>query len=1245
MTTEFFEPGYCSEPNPLTRDGKYINGVAHATRSYGGFDSEDPVCTRYCSTLPWLQHSEPLAGSQDVAANILGGHLLTGPHFWTQFAPMLPGKYVFQVEIDGVASKAMAMNFPLIVSRLTIVRQPQVRKGVHWRDAKMRPGDLLEVTPQVRAEALRFNHGCLAAALEVRAAQGEELTAESFKQETQCKEWRDGTGGYPMRMAWVNDDMTPAPAIADLTITPLTRQETSPDEPFVQSISTFGTSSPVAGMLGRLPTAEFPMATIVGARSGCYRAVFYVPNAQPFEEQDDVVEAVFAGRRVYVDDGSDAMMTPVDPSRPARWIPTLSDPVCVFSEEQLDKVEKPSSVASPGTTIPEAPAIRRTSPRDTSSAAIGAVDVHPHSMCYEWKRGLLREMDVGFNKLVVDSVQTNRKAEPALVSNWASGFNAIFETRARRLGSTPKRDVEGIEQSMRQGDVMLGSLLSSIKVARAVCRMYLGFNVDSTDCELPSNPQFLGGNYLSMNGASGGFLLYDIDDGRIKFVSANNCEFFPYMTNAILPNFYTGDSTYGANPWGRYMKQCNIEVDDWADYAPGANATWEITAAHPWISAGINASSGSMWLYRFFDGSALPSSVVPNRASLTGTQWPLTGFSADLKTINWLSSNYTGRVKLNLEDGAGQFDLVQRMIDLFDACALDNPLSANPGLLERELTEKAFPQGLGILLAIGRATSRHDEKLAKSNTQTVRYKSMELQNALNGEVINLRAYDALVSANPQAPNLRSQRYDFESAVETCLGSAGAGTGLFGDCCESPADCSADLLCHPVQKACTQQCTAAPLTPQLRAFFQTTPEECDEEPLTQRRNCEMLKPSYASILLAEPNINARLRFGSTSATDLHLCSARKSVGSSFAAYCTACRNMTAAFYEKDPASTNPHRLYSVLLGPLPEMEGAWSGDVSMPTADDEAQNSFAASAEAGVGSVNATSTAEWVASLTGSSYLGSAAHSAATGAASAAVGAGAALDAGVATATGLGNQLLDMTLGSANKRVSSEVAYCSNNPDNCMAPGVGPALTSFTERLDPLCATVGLLPVSAELDALCQQGASDYVLDLAVDAINGLDESTLANPVSAAASALTSVMQNVLYSGTDAMRRFTGGDTALDPITVSLKPATVSFVTVPPAAIKLGEPFLVSVHVSVTGGAPLVGFKTILEITDITKSSLSPDDSVAQTSGTPSRKDSITYTSPAIETGRNVAFTASDGIARFTVVVSVSVSCTTRTRRI
>ena len=106
--------------------------------------------------------------------------------------------------------------------------------------------------------------------------------------------------------------------------------------------------------------------------------------------------------------------------------------------------------------------------------------------------------------------------------------------------------------------------------------------------------------------------------------------------------------------------------------------------------------------------------------------------------------------------------------------------------------------------------------------------------------------------------------------------------------------------------------------------------------------------------------------------------------------------------------------------------------------------------------------------------------------------------------------------------------------------------------------------------------------------------------------------------------------------MSTQPANVYFITSPPSTIELGEVFIVSVRVEVKGGAPLIGFKTLIEISDVSLVATSPQDFFASSSGEVSKKQEATFTEPKLSKARTVAYTNADGIAKFTVVVESGV---------
>ncbi len=863
FSPEFFDADSCPQENPLN-GGRYIANVTHVFRSFGSFDVHDPACLNYCSKIPWVVHAEPLAGTQNVPKEKTAGVQLQGPHFWTQFGITFPGTYIFQLEIDGVSSIPISVKVPVVVSKIEIVTQPQARAGVHWSEGFVRPGDLLEVVPTVRTTLFQGNWSCTF-----------DTTRSLTDRDANCV--REGgvvtAIGFPVQMAWVNDDLTPAPALADLIEEPLTRGDKSADEPYASKIGTFSSSNPASG--GGI--ARFVRASIVNARSGCYRAVFFVPNAQPFSWKPSISETIFAGKRVHRDDGSDATFD-YDGQRATRWIPTMSDPVCILNEESIDVTEKPSSVASPGTDIPTPPAITVSSPRDFVADDGDILDV-----CYPWKRGYLRLLQMSTRILLVDSIGTSRKVEPSLNRLWARALKRWSGIKTDSTNGT--QDADLADDSMRVGDTVVGMLQESIKLSNSRCTSYLGYNVEGKLCT-PT-----GGTVSNLFGSKmslipvGGYLLYDLNDGKIKLVDTANCEFVPYVVDSELQQF--GET---GNPWAAYNTRCARIADDWEDVSPGQGASWNITGAPPWGKYFKSWGRGDFWWAQFakemeFEADAVGCSSYSHKCTVRafGTDFPLLSGTTAVRPNNWVEGSFSPNIVMDLQDGNGPFNFTEKMTQIFGACASANPASAHPDYIEREVASKSFPDGPGITMAVGRTTSRYDERVTRDIVHSVRFEKLQVQNSNNGEVLNLKAYDSLVAGRPGAYNLKTERYDPTTANRDCSGPLpkGSSKGAFSDCCDAHDDCGQGLLCHPVHKSCTRQCSDAPFTKEGRTFFQTSEAQCPEESLTQRRLCQLLKPSYGETLMAVEGIKSRMSDPLVATNGVYLCASRKAVGSSFA----------------------------------------------------------------------------------------------------------------------------------------------------------------------------------------------------------------------------------------------------------------------------------------------------------------------------------------------------------------------------
>lgn len=233
------------------------------------------------------------------------------------------------------------------------------------------------------------------------------------------------------------------------------------------------------------------------------------------------------------------------------------------------------------------------------------------------------------------------------------------------------------------------------------------------------------------------------------------------------------------------------------------------------------------------------------------------------------------------------------------------------------------------------------------------------------------------------------------------------------------------------------------------------------------------------------------------------------------------------------------------------------------------------------------------------------------------------------------------VGEAATAVSNKVAdYCNKFPDTCSSKPIRAGLVELERRLKSLCGGLGTLKggLSTGLQQLCNLGVSQRVLDIAAKSMANVQRvGRVISAGSAAAYALNDLLKALgeATANSNSMKNYANVD-QMDSIMVTTQPANVYFITSPPATVELGEVFIVAVKVEVKGGAPLIGFKTLIDISDVSLAATSPEDFFASSSGEVSQKQEATYSEPKLSEARTVAYTNTDGIAKFTVVVETGV---------
>ena len=923
--------------------GKFFDGKPHVFKTHGSFDRQDPACFQFCSDLPWIASAHPFDGSATVNPKNAGKDFATDAVFWDQMALLYPGKYAFQIDIDGILSDIVSVETSPHVSVLEIVQQP---KTTRLYDQPAQIGDIFEQQPSVRVAKVTFD------------ANGAPIGAIA--------------GGVKVSAMFVNDDMTAAPAMADLIERPLTSQNDDIDKPFLGSVGSFSTSTPSTMTTG---IAKFSQISFLSGRTGCYRMIFYVGDSKPAFRGagDDTIETVFAGIKQSAKKGG-------------RWIPTMSDRVCLINNEEMKVSSKPSSITSLGTKLLITPIV-------TSIAKRLAIKEDPEiARCFRYRKLMLKEMQVQIYTLNIHKVLSNRKDEPSLGKEIIETFESIqgqiydiiesnasnataepsrilqlkatayqralskvaelkqqaanfaFDmspeeqlTVAKRLFLATKDVVEQLKEAsitLRFGDTTMGSLLAAMKMRNYKCPVFYDFNVDPTNCKIiEPRDSYDNANIWEVKGAA---ILFDLTDRSIKLVF--DCEYMPMVVNGYK-SFVHGFDSSTNSPWPNYYAKCTNLV--------GNNFNSNLG----------DPSVGMKW--RKVSEPNTEYSTFPIRGDQLSLN-PAERFS----TGKWMGSDGSGGLNMLEVKMDNQWsDIAAIMNSSYESCTTLDPM-LSPQILESLYTNSPTP---AIPIVIGFSTSKYGERMGKAVENKMQFHSLEFTNAQDLERLVLKPLDSLVLGNHDAYNQQTNSFqdstiDDECRMNTESRQEEAGTGEFSDCCNRNSDCQAGLVCHPVEYACTKLCGGEPTSLVARTFFQTSKESCDEEPLTQKRKCKQLKPSIAKVFLDTLNLNSTALLSlqsentgnSTSAPPsgagenaTYLCSAKKGIGTSFAPYCTTCRGISLAYTENDIYDSTsygrpPDRRYTV---PLTVEHIVWSGNSTIESPATMAQKLFESAAAA------------------------------------------------------------------------------------------------------------------------------------------------------------------------------------------------------------------------------------------------------------------------------------------------------------
>ena len=185
--------------------------------------------------LPWIVGAHPFDGSAHVQPTNAGKDFGQDAVFWTQQALMFPGKYAFQIDIDGILSDIVSVETSPHVSILQIIKQP---KTTRFYDQPASPGDLFEQQPIVAAYGYVYH--------------------------SDGTQSRVPSGGVKISTMFVNDDMTAAPALSDLIEQPMGNSKDI-DKPFLGRVGSSSLSTPSSMTNGH---AQFTSVSFVSGRTG-----------------------------------------------------------------------------------------------------------------------------------------------------------------------------------------------------------------------------------------------------------------------------------------------------------------------------------------------------------------------------------------------------------------------------------------------------------------------------------------------------------------------------------------------------------------------------------------------------------------------------------------------------------------------------------------------------------------------------------------------------------------------------------------------------------------------------------------------------------------------------------------------------------------------------------------------------------------------------------------------------------------
>ena len=669
-------------------------------------------------------------------------------------------------------------------------------------------------------------------------------------------------------------------------------------------------------------------------------------------------------------------------------------------------------------------------------------------------------------------------------------------------------------------------------------------------------------------------ILYDFEDGSIELVYS--CEYIPYVANvpgapdtewskireyagaiyvppqlvrlpAMHDPFVTPGVSYDAQArWEKYHQSCQANFG--VNTRPPANSTGVAHRLNP---------SDTKCEDLFKEDHVYKPTSTDQYSSLP----------VFVPALQWSSPDET---KINLP-GMPQVDLSNVMRIFSDLRESEHPVYA-----ERIFTSS----NVALPLVIGRKTSAFAERIRgpKLTFDNIKASNLRLKEGQNGDQLTVKLYGSLVKFMPNAYNLRT----IDPSLDTSCEGPGPGLGDYGDCCDDHAGCQEGYVCHPVEHACTIECSTNYL---YVSQLMSAARECPPEPLTQLSLCQPMTKTVSKTYFVDDAEGAD-RLNTTAPEYVWLCRARKAVGSSFSPFCSTCRNLLV--YEHALADWNNG---SVTTSALEGVAGNWVGDTKLQP---DKKNKFDIQAL-----FNLLAKAQEVPSAVLENI----------------------------------QQICNLVPLTCEPIQRALDTFAGVNPDMIIASSATMLMGKVMQKIDILCDKgAALLPIAAGLTTVCKKTIPDMLIDvgkcLGQKLLSAADlspdvpfELQLLGCVIDQSAVFNlfednNVMEVALKSG------------VFRPIVVDSSPANVWIMANPPSTVILREPFTLSVQVTIQSGDPLPGQLVTIYIGNSEPTKRDPKELFLESSGEEIPELDPKLVTAAIDPLQTSAYTGSDGIARF-----------------